>query len=118
MNYGTSQEPIRTLKPWHLGLLMFAFYLFWGGYFTELSFATQIVFNFAIFYPAGFMAGYFSTRSRLRDVFLTGFLFNCLTYGLAFVGGQSIEVGYVGVDFISMCLWIYTGILVGKRAVR
>lgn len=118
MNQGTSQEPGRTLKSWHFGLLMFAFYLFWGGYFTELSIASQIVFNFAVFYPAGFLAGYFSTRSRLPDVFLSGFLFNALTYGLVFAGGQTVKLEYVGVDFISMILWIYIGLRVGKRTVN
>ncbi|AHF06661.1 hypothetical protein [Desulfitobacterium metallireducens] len=115
MNQGASQEPVRTLKSWYFGLFMFAFYLFWGGYFTDLSVASQIVFNFAVFYPAGFLAGYFSKRSRLRDVFLSGFLFNSLTYGLAFAGGQTVKLGYVGVDFITMILWIYIGIFVGKR---
>lgn len=115
MNQGTSHEPVRTLKPWHFGLLIFAFYLFWSEYFTDLSIALQIIFNFAVFYPAGFLAGYFSTRSRLQDVFLIGFLFNCLTYGLAFAGGQSVMLENVGVDFISMGLCIYIGVLIGKR---
>ncbi|WP_434512674.1 hypothetical protein [Desulfitobacterium sp. AusDCA] len=115
MNQGTSQEPVRCLKPWHYGLLMFAFYLFWGSFFTEISIASQIIFNFAVFYPAGFTAGYFRTRSRLRDVYIIGLLFNSLTYGLAITGGQMVQLPIMLIDFLSMVLWIFLGILVGKR---
>lgn len=115
MNQGTSQDPVRSLKPWHYGLLMFSFYLFWGSFFTEVSIASQIVFNFAVFYPAGFTAGYFRTRSRLRDVYIIGLFFNILTYGLAITGGQTVQLQVIFVDFISMVLCIFLGILVGKR---
>lgn len=115
MKQGSAQEPSRNLKPWHFGLLLFAFYLFWGGIFTEVSIAEQIVFNFAVFYPAGFIAGYFKTRSRAQDVYVAGFLFNLLTYGLAFAGGQQLNLLLVGIDFSSMFLCIFIGILVGKR---
>lgn len=115
MNQGTSQEPVRSLKPWHYGLLMFAFYLFWGSFFTEVSIASQIIFNFAVFYPAGFTAGYFRTKSRLRDVYIIGLLFNTLTYGLAITGGQTVQLPIVLTDFLSMVLCIFLGILVGKR---
>lgn len=118
LNQGAPQKPIRILKPWHFGLLMFAFYLLWGGFFTEISIPSQLVFNFAVFYPAGFIAGYLYQRSRLQDVFLTGLVFNILTYGIAFAGGQSVKLYYVGVDFLSMALWIYIGILLGKRTAK
>lgn len=115
MNQGSSQEPVRSLKPWHFGLLMFAFYLFWGNFFTEVSIASQIFFNFAVFYPAGFTAGYFRTRSRLRDVYFIGLLFNSFTYGLALTGGQTVQVSIALVDFLSMVLCIFLGIFVGKK---
>lgn len=119
MNQGTSQEPVRSLKPWHFGLLMYAFYLFWslywGSFLTEVSIASQIIFNFAVFYPSGFTAGYFRTRSRLRDVYIIGLLFNSLTYGLVITGGQIVQLPIVIVDFLSMLLCIFLGVYVGKR---
>ena len=115
---GTPQEPKNStfrLVNWHYVMVLVSLYLIWGEFFPEPTWINQVVFNFALFYPVGFMSGYFKDAGGIFRVFRIAFLFNVMTYVLAYTANVKIPLLLVGIDFFTMLLFLYLGILMGKR---
>jgi hypothetical protein len=113
----TPQEPKKSfpIKNWHYAFALVSLYFIWGEFFPEPTFINQMVFNFALFYPIGFMNGYFKDPGGVIAVFRMCILFNLMTYVLVFAAGQKVPWLLAGVDFVTMFLFLYLGILMGKR---
>lgn len=114
----TPQEPKESsypIKNWHYAVVLVSLYFIWGEFFPEPTFINQVVFNFALFYPVGFMNGYFKDAGGAFPVFRAAFLFNLITYVLVISAGQSVPLLLAGVDFLTLFLFLYFGILMGKR---
>lgn len=77
----------------------------------------QLTFNFAVFYPLGFLVGYRPRLENLRSAYLAAFLFNCLSYLFAGISGIPIESWtMVVLDFISFIVFLKIGTIMGQRA--
>lgn len=114
----TPQEPNTSsfrLKSWHYAMVLMSLYFIWGEFFPEPTFINQVIFNFALFYPIGFMNGYFEDAGGALPVFRMAILFNLMTYGLVILAGISIPLLLAGVDFLTLFLFLYLGIVMGKR---
>lgn len=114
----TPQEPNTSsfrLKSWHYAMVLMSLYFIWGEFFPEPTFINQVIFNFALFYPVGFMNGYFEDAGGALPVFRMAILFNLMTYGLVILAGISIPLLLASVDFLTLFLFLYLGIVMGKR---
>lgn len=101
---------------WRYQLILVLLYIVWDGFFTigTGTLANQVAFNFAVFYPVGFLGGY----RREKKVYLFGaaLLFNILTYFLAILNGVRIDDWQiVPVDFISLVILVGVGFYIGKN---
>lgn len=98
---------------WRYQVLLVLLFIFWSQFFIPENLAIQLVFNFAVFYPIGFLGGY-----RKEDKYsLLGavLVFNSLTYLLALLTGFRIEDWLiVPIDFISLVIFIEAGYYFGK----
>lgn len=112
------QEPNESsfqLKNWHYAVVLVSLYFIWGEFFPEQTFINQVVFNFALFYPVGFMNGYFKDPGRAIPVFRMVIVFNLMTYVLVIASGISVPLLLACVDFLTMFLFVYLGIFMGRR---
>lgn len=102
---------------WRYQFILCLLFIFWGGFFVWGGLLNQLAFNYAIFYPIGFLVGYRFRLENIRVAYLSAFLFNCLTYLLAMINGIIVNDGIlVFVDFASLFIFIKVGIFFGTRA--
>ncbi len=102
---------------WRYQLLLSLLFIIWGEFFVAGSTLNQLAFNFALFYPLGFLAGYRQQFEGLRTAYLAAFSFNLLSYLIASIGGIVIESWtIVAVDFVSLIFIIKAGTIIGQRA--
>ncbi|GBG57528.1 hypothetical protein SPFL3101_02879 [Sporomusaceae bacterium FL31] len=94
---------------------MLSLYFLWGEFFPEPTIVNQIIFNFALFYPVGFLNGYFKDPGGVLRVLPIAFLFNIMTYVLAFAVNVKIPLLLAALDFVTMFVFLYLGILIGRR---
>ncbi|MGC7872462.1 hypothetical protein ACPUYX_13155 [Desulfosporosinus sp. SYSU MS00001] len=102
---------------WRYMLLLGLLYLFWSEFFVSGGILTQLALNFAIFYPLGFLVGYRPQQESLAAAYITGFIFNSLSYVVAYSYG--IPLGnwpMVILDFASFIMVVKVGAIIGKRA--
>jgi hypothetical protein len=95
---------------------MVSLYFIWGGFFVERTWINQVVFNFAVFYPVGFVNGYFQHARGPFRVFRAAVLFNVITYLIAIATGETIPLLLAGLDFITLFLFITLGIRIGNSS--
>ncbi len=99
---------------WRYQLILVLLYIVWGQFFTAGTLANQVAFNFAVFYPVGFLGGY--RKEKKFNLFATALIFNCLTYLLTLLSGVRIEKWLiVPVDFLSMLIVMGIGFYISKR---
>lgn len=109
------EESSFQLKNWHYAVVLVSLYFIWGEFFAEPTFINQVVFDFAIFYPVGFMNGYFGDLRGVFPVFQTSILFNLMTYVLVIASGLNVSLLLACADVLSMLVFIFLGIIIGKR---
>ncbi|EGW36248.1 hypothetical protein [Desulfosporosinus sp. OT] len=102
---------------WRYFLILSLLFIFWGEFFVSDGLLSQLTFNFAVFYPLGFLVGYRSRPENLRSAYLAAIIFNTLTYLVAVISGIPIE-GWtlVVLDFISLFIFLKIGMIMGHRA--
>ncbi len=99
---------------WRYQLILVLLYIVWGQFFTAGTLANQVAFNFAVFYPVGFLGGY--RKEKIFNVFGAALVFNSLTYLLALLNGVRIENWLiVPVDFISLLILLGAGLYISQR---
>lgn len=104
------------LSFWRFQLFLFLLYLVWGNFFTAETLINQAVFNFAVFYPVGFLEGYWPAPGGKKEIYQAAVIFNCLTYLIAFVSGVYVQnLFVVFADFLSMIIFVQLGIVMGRR---
>ncbi|SPF50745.1 putative membrane protein [Candidatus Desulfosporosinus infrequens] len=102
---------------WRYILILSVLFIFWGQFFVTDGLLNQVSFNFALFYPLGFLVGYRPRLENLRSAYLAALLFNCLSYLAAVVSGIPIESWIVvGLDFLSLLVFLKVGMIIGQRA--
>ncbi len=106
---------------WLYLLILLLLYIIWGDLFNSYelindeSLISQIVFNFAVFYPVGLLAGVSRRPVRWGVALGAGLFFNIWTYLMVLIYQVSVSIGTVAVDFISMFAILFIGIYVGTR---
>ena len=99
---------------WRYQLILVLLYIVWGSFFTAGTLTNQVAFNFAVFYPVGFLGGY--RKEKKFYLFSAAFIFNISTYLLALLTGVRIEDWrIVPVDFISLVILVGIGFYMGKN---
>lgn len=102
---------------WRYQLVLILLYLLWGNFFTTGGIINQVGFNFAVFYPVGFWAGYTDSIENFREAFAAVIVFNIITYLIAIFSGLPMGPWVmIGVDFFSMFVIVTLGILIGRKA--
>ncbi|TGE32272.1 hypothetical protein [Desulfosporosinus sp. Sb-LF] len=101
---------------WRYQLLLTVLFLFWGGFFVTGGALNQIAFNFAVFYPLGFLVGYRPQVENERTAFLAALLFNLLSYVVARASAISIQSWIVVIDYMSLFIFLKAGLIIGHRA--
>jgi hypothetical protein len=102
---------------WRYQLLLGLLFIIWGEFFISGGILNQLAFNFALFYPLGFLAGYRHKYEDLRSAYLAAFSFNLLSYLIASIEGIVIESWtIVAVDFVSLIIIVKVGTIIGQRA--
>ena len=102
---------------WRYLLLLSLLYIFWGQFFVAGGVINQVAFNFALFYPLGFLVGYRQQAEHWRTAYLTAFIFNLLSYVMASVLEIPIESWIMVVlDFVSLFMVLKLGRYLGWRA--
>ena len=101
---------------WRYQLLLTLLVIIWSKFFTSSGVLNQLAFNFALFYPLGYLAGYRHHFEDLRTAYLAALSFNLLSYLIAYFGGIPIE-GWiiVVVDFASVIFFLKVGTMIGQR---
>jgi hypothetical protein len=84
-----------------------------------MGWISQIIFNFAIFYPLGFASIYIGKKFKQKQrwtVFFAALVFNALTYLLAYSEEIPLNLGWkTALDFGSMLLFVAAGQYFGKK---
>ncbi|MDR3540130.1 MAG: hypothetical protein P4L69_04060 [Desulfosporosinus sp.] len=102
---------------WRYTLILSVLFIFWSQIFVADGLLNQLTFNFALFYPLGFLVGYRPRLENLRAAYLAALLFNSLSYLIAGISGIPIESWtIVGLDFISLLVFLKVGMIIGRRA--
>jgi hypothetical protein len=102
---------------WRYQLILTILFVFWSNFFVTGSFLDQLVFNFALFYPLGFLVGYRSNFENRRIAYFSAFLFNCSSYVLAIASGVPIQDWKIVIfDFVSVIFILEIGRIKGKHA--
>jgi len=101
---------------WRYQLLLTVLFLFWGEFFDSGGALNQLAFNFAVFYPLGFLVGYRPRFENERTAYLAAFLFNLLSYLVAQLLAIPIESWIVVLDYISLFIFLKAGVIIGQRA--
>lgn len=99
---------------WRYIILLSVLLIIWNDFFIYGGIFNQLAFNFALYYPLGFLAGYRREREDQLTAFIAAFSFNLLSYLIAGAAGIPIESWLIViVDFISVFIIIKIGIIVG-----
>ncbi|WP_407308587.1 hypothetical protein [Desulfosporosinus sp. SB140] len=102
---------------WRYLLLLGLLFFFWSEFFVSSGVLSQLAFNFALFYPLGFLVGYRPRQENLYIAYLAGFLFNAFSYYVAYIYGIPIESWIMVIlDFSSFIIFVKLGAVIGKRA--
>lgn len=102
---------------WRYLLILSLLYIIWGEFFVSGGVLSQLAFNFAIFYPLGFLVGYRPRFESITIAYIAAFSFNILSYVIATVSGIPIESWAMAVlDFISVGFFLKAGMTIGQRA--
>lgn len=102
---------------WRYLLILSLLFLIWGEFFVSGGALNQLAFNFAIFYPLGFLVGYRPTLEDIRTAYFAAFSFNIFSYLVATISEIPIESWtMVVLDFVSVVILIKAGIMMGQRA--
>lgn len=100
---------------WLYLLLMFMLYIVWSGLFTEPDIIKQIVVNFAVFYPAGLIAGMKNKASDRHNALKAALFLTLWTYAMAWFDGMKISMILTLTDFISMFAVLYLAFFIAGR---
>lgn len=102
---------------WRYLLILSLLFIIWGEFFISDGVLNQLAFNFAIFYPLGFLVGYRPKTEDIRTAFLAAISFNVFSYVVASFSAIPIESWtLVVLDFASVGVLIKTGMMMGVRA--
>jgi len=102
---------------WRYFLILSLLFIIWGEFFVSNGLLNQLTFNFALFYPLGFLVGYRPQLENLRTAYLAALIFNFLSYLVAGISGISIESWtLVALDFTSLFFFLKVGTIMGQRA--
>ena len=102
---------------WRYQILLTLLFIFWGDFFVSGGLLNQLAFNFALFYPLGFLVGYRPKLENRRTAYVAALLFNCSSYLLALNSGVFIDNWTIVIlDFVSLIFFLETGRIIGKRA--
>lgn len=102
---------------WRYLLLLGLLFFFWSEFFVSGGVLSQLAFNFALFYPLGFLVGYRPRKENLYIAYLAGFLFNSLSYYVAYI--YKFPIGdwtMVVLDYGSFLIFVKLGAIIGKCA--
>lgn len=102
---------------WRYLLILSLLFIIWGEFFVSGGALNQLAFNFAIFYPLGFLVGYRPKMEDNRTAYLAAVVFNIFSYVVASVSDISVESWtMVVLDFASVGLLLKAGIMIGHRS--
>ena len=102
---------------WRYQIILTVLFIFWTGFFDTGGLLNQLVFNFALFYPLGFLIGFRPELESKSTAYISAFLFNCSSYVIAMASGIPIQSWFiVTIDFLSVLVILETGRIVGKCA--
>jgi len=102
---------------WRYQIILGLLFIFWVDFFVSGGLLNQVAFNFAIFYPLGFLVGYRRKYENLGSAYLAAFLFNLLSYLMAYLVEVPIESWtMVVLDFTSLVAFLNIGMYIGRRA--
>lgn len=102
---------------WRYLLILSLLFIFWGEFFVSGGVLNQLAFNFAIFYPVGFLVGYRPQVENIRSAYITAFTFNTLSYLVASISEIPIESWtLVFLDFGSVGFFLKAGMIIGQRS--
>ncbi|HZK84234.1 MAG TPA: hypothetical protein VFC58_06050 [Desulfosporosinus sp.] len=102
---------------WRYLLILSLLFIIWGEFFVSGGLFNQLTFNFAIFYPLGFLVGYRSRSENIRSAYIAAYSFNSLSYMIASFSEIPIESWtMVVLDFVSVGLIVKAGMMMGLRA--
>jgi hypothetical protein len=98
-------------------LILSLLFIFWGQFFDSDGPLNQLAFNFALFYPLGFLVGYRPQQENLQSAYFSALVFNAVSYLVAGIAGIPIERWtLVILDFVSLLFFLKVGMIVGRRA--
>ena len=102
---------------WRYLLILSLLFIIWGEFFVSGGVLNQLVFNFAIFYPLGFLVGYRPRLENIRTAYITALIFNIFSYLVASISEIPIESWtMVVLDFVSVGFFLKAGMIIGQRA--
>lgn len=102
---------------WRYLLILSLLFIIWGEFFISGGVLNQLAFNFAIFYPLGFLVGYRPKMQDIRTAYLAAVVFNIFSYVVASISDIPIESWtMVVLDFASVGILIKAGITIGHRS--
>jgi len=101
---------------WRYMLILSLLYIIWGEFFVSGGVLNLLTFNFAIFYPLGFLVGLRSPSENIRSAYISAYLFNSLSYLVASTSAIPIESWImVFLDFVSVGFFLKAGMIIGQR---
>jgi hypothetical protein len=106
-----------NLTYWRYMLILSLLFIVWGKFFVSDGVLNQLAFNFAVFYPLGFLVGYRPRLETIRTAYIAAFSFNILSYLIASLSEIAIESWtLVVLDFGSVGLFLIAGKIMGQRS--
>lgn len=100
---------------WLYLLIIILLYFIWGNVFSDYNAVNQIVFNFAVFYPCGLLAGMNGLPKSRRSVIAAALVFNLFTYLLAYAYALPFNIALMLIDFASMFVILALALYIGAR---
>ena len=101
---------------WRYLLILSLLFIIWSEFFVSGGVLNQLAFNFAIFYPLGFLVGYRRRFENIRSAYTAALLFNILSYLVASISEIPIESWtMVVLDFVSVVFFLKVGMIMGQR---
>jgi len=102
---------------WRYQLILSLLFIFWSEFFVSGGILNQLVFNFSLFYPLGFLVGYRPKYEDLRTAYFAALMFNLLSYLIAYFVEFPIESWtLVVLDFVSLVVFLNIGMYIGRRS--
>ena len=106
-----------NLAFWRYLLILSLLFIIWGEFFVFGGVLNQLTFNFAVFYPPGFLVGYRPPSENKQSAYMAAFIFNILSYIVASISGMPIgSWAMVLLDFVSIIFFLKGGMIMGQRA--